>query len=239
MKNFGKVIGATAVLALATAATASPFSQLKFDINGMDVLFTDGSNGSGSSLASVSAGGGLNFTGSWELTFGNAFLVGGGARGNNLSNGAGPFTFAGTATLTSITGFLNFSNGSLTGGSFQFGVSSVGGGDDFIQGSFSNSGSSFITGAVPGGPWFVTGLVINSTFTDGDGDSIYGDNIDMAHFVNKVFGGSFSEIFLSDNGTNGDFDMIIEAPGVPAPLAASAGFAGLIGLGAQRRRRSV
>ncbi|MCA9279825.1 MAG: hypothetical protein H6815_09590 [Phycisphaeraceae bacterium] len=239
MKICGKMIGATAVFALAAAATASPFSQLKFDINGMDVNFTSGANGTGAALATVSSGGGLNFTGSWELTFGNAFLVGGGARGNNLSSGAGPFSFAGTATLTSITGFLNFTNGSLTGGSFEFGVSNNGGGNDFIQGNFSNSGSSNITGAVPGGPWFVTGLVINSVFVDNDGDTQFGDNIDMAKFVGQIFGGSFSEIFLSDNGTNGDFDIIIEAPGVPTPMAAAMGVLGLAGIGSQRRRRTV
>lgn len=224
---------------LQSAAVASPFSQLKFDINGMDVNFFAAANGTGASIATVSAGGGLNFSGSWELTFGNAFLVGGGVRGNNLSSGAGPFNFAGTATLTAATGYLNFANGSLTGGTFQFGVSNNGGGSDLIQGTFANSGSSVITGAVPGGPWFVTGLVINSTFTDGDGDSNFGDNVDITKFINQVFGGSFSEIFLSDNGTNGDFDLIIEAPtppGVPTPMAATMGLVGLLSVGARRRR---
>lgn len=238
MLNTRMIVGGT-VLALASAAVAVPYSQLKFDINGMDVNFYAGANGAGASYATVSAGGGLNFTGSWEMTFGNAFLVGGGVRGNNLSSGAGPFTFAGTATLTSASGYLNFVNGSLTGGSFSFGVSNNGGGNDFIQGSFSNSGSSVITGAVPGGPWFVTGLVINSTFTDGDGDSNFGDNVDMTKFISQIFGGSFSEIFLSDNGSNGDFDLIIEAPqapGIPAPLAASMGVVGLLSVGARRRR---
>ena len=233
MKICGKMIGATAVFALAAAATASPFSQLKFDINGMAIGFTDGPNGTGNAVSTISSGGGNNFTGSWGMNFGAAAFLDNKVRGNNLTGGNGPFVVAGSATLVSVDGFLNFNNGDLVDGTFKFGVTNNGAGVDYVQGSFSNSGTSFITGG-GAGPWNVSGLVINSVFVDNDNDANYGLDVDISLFVNQVFGGSFAEFFLADNGSNGDFDMIVE---VPAPGSAVLGLAAA-GLLASRRRRS-
>lgn len=224
-----------AVLALTAIATASPFSQLKFDINEMDVTFTSGANGTGAALPTVSAGGGLNFTGSWGMKFiANSTFVD--ITGNNLTGGAGPFANAGAATLVGVGGYFNFVNGVLTGGNFVFTVNAAGGGTETIQGTFANSGTSFITGSVPNGPWFVTGLVVNATFTDNGTAGIFGTSVDITKFINQTFGGTFSQIFVSNDGTNGDFDMIIT---IPNPAAASMGVLGLVGVAGLRRRRSL
>lgn len=233
MKISRAIAGAAVVVALGSAATAQPYSQLKFDIDAMTIGFTSGANGTGAAISTISSGGGLGFTGSWGMNFGNAVLQNNEVFGNNLTGGLGQFFSAGNATLVSAAGFLNFNAGNLVDGSFQFGVSNNGAGVDTVQGTFSNSGTSFITGGGLG-PWNVSGLVINSTFTDGDNDSNFGNNVDISLFINNIFGGSFAEFFLADNGTNGDFDMVVE---VPAPGSTVLGIAA-VGLLATRRRRA-
>lgn len=224
-----------AVAGLASSAFAGPFSQLKMDINEFDLKFYTGANGTGGQLATVTAGGGLGFTGSWVMSFtSQTFITNNTVYGNNLPLGFGPYALAGTAQLTSFTGTLNFNAGSLTDGTFSIGVKSVGGLEDFLKGDFVNNGSSVIVGA-PTGPFFIAGAVDDGTFVDDATDAIFGDNVDISAFLaaGNFFPGAFAEILVANNGSNADFDIAVV---VPAP--GSIGLA-LVGAGmiAARRRR--
>lgn len=226
--NRGLMMSSAVVLGAAVCAVAQPYSQLKFDIDNMEMKFYSGFNGSGSSLASVTAGGGANFTGSWQFVLGPGAYVNNQIEGNNLSGGSGPFFPAGGATLVGASGFLNFQNGSLVNGTFSFDAPDASSGLDTVSGTLGNSGTSSLFPL--GNAWFVDGLVLTGGFVD-QGDGKYAQ-VDVSLFNNVSFFGSFAALFVSDDGTSADYDMVVEIPAPGAALALAA--AGLVTI---RRRR--
>ncbi|MCA9279826.1 MAG: hypothetical protein H6815_09595 [Phycisphaeraceae bacterium] len=231
----GTFVGFAVTGLVATVAVAQPFNQLKYDINEFEMNMYAGPNGTGAQYATITAGGGLNYTGSWVMTFdANTFLTNNQVRGNNLPLGFGPFMNAGTAILNDFTATLNFVNGAVVDGSFSVSADSLGGGSDVLVGSFANNGTSNLQGA-PNGPYFVFGDVLSASFNDDGADSIYGQNVDISNFINNGnnFFGAFAEILVADNGTQADFDLLVI---VPAPGTAMLSLAGA-GLLAVRRRR--
>lgn len=231
----GTIFGMALVGIVASAAVAQPFSQLKYDINEFEMNMYAGANGTGAQFATITSGGGLNFTGSWVMSFdANTFLTNNLVRGNDLPLGFGPFSAAGTAVLNDFTATLNFVNGSVVDGTFSVSADSIGGNSDVLNGTFANNGTSSLQGG-PNGPYFVFGSVMSASFADDASDSIYGQNVDISEFINggNNFFGAFAEILVADNGSQADFDLLVI---VPTPGTAMIGLAG-VGMLAGRRRR--
>ncbi|MCA9279128.1 MAG: hypothetical protein H6815_14210 [Phycisphaeraceae bacterium] len=238
-------------LALTAVASADPYSQLNFDMTGFEVSFYSGANGTGTQLASVSAGGGLNFTGSWEFSFSNGALMGNSVMGNNLTGGQGPFLHAGTAQLSGFEGVarMNIVNGIVEYARFVIEVPNAANGVDVFGFGYDDSShvNNIAIQQAIGGAWTVDGFgemgFYKGGIFDGDGDNILGDDVDLSVFNMGPFA-PFSYIpttlfRVQNDGSNMDVNLIFDsgANAIPMPLTSAMGFAGLIAIGSVRRRR--
>lgn len=207
------IVGAAALLAAASTATANPLLQL--DLNG----FT----------ATASGSFGLNFTGSVTLTRGSGILndiliLPTGFAGPSNSQGA-PI---GLNNTNGLTGVINFSNGQVTGGNINVRLSN----NDTYTTQISSGGS---VGSFVGGGFTVQALTFGGLFND----NVFGA-LNIAQWFNNQGGGGLPGSFLqfrfnpnSQGSGTADMDLFVNA--VPLPPAAWAGLATLAGVVVARR----
>ncbi len=212
MKRF--VLGFAVATSMACGSIASADETLQMDLNALGVQVMN-------SLGAPSAFGGLNHTGSVNLSdvFGTSSLAG--IFIDTINQGF-------NGTLTDMTGLIQLTNGNVTGGSLSVTVNGV----DTYTAQIANAG--YVENYIGGG-YTIQGLTFNGAFSS----SMFG-NVNVAAWAEGTLPGSFLQFNFEPtaNGTGfADLDLFVQV--VPLPPAAATGLASLAGLmlvGRLRRR---
>jgi len=208
-----------ATAALATAGSALAVTELQIDINALRAQSYLGNGSKGF--------GGVNHTGTIQLSSGGASNLAGILIDGNAQMVAG-------GLLMAFSGTINLSNGFVTGGSLNI---SLNNGDTFSTGIQNGAGQIQFQA---GQGFSIDGLTTNGVFSSA---SFAGVNI-TPWFNDQPLDGSFINFSFGPNvmGFDGDTDIDIflpadeDRPEIPAPLAGGMAGLGLLGLGARRRR---
>ena len=219
--KFGTMLAVCGVCA-AMSAAATAASELLIDVNGLTAQATTSSGGAGF--------GGLTHTGSISLfNDPNSVLAGVGIDGVNQATTPGlGMTFSGV---------INLVNGVVSGGSISVSMSDGSAYMAVIQGGIGQI-------ALQAGQGFqIDGLTFNGFFSDSGAPGMInkfaGVNITPWALSEPLFGSLLNFAFQPNtNGrdTDADIDIFVTAV-IPAPVAAMAGAAGLLGVASVRRRR--
>lgn len=205
--------GLVALGACALGSVAHGASTLQIDLNGL-------------TATASSAGFSTTFTGTISLAHdANSTMEGIKINGASQTLGAG-------FVLSSLSGSITTVGGAVTGGSFSVSVF-----DGSVTDTYSASISAF-SGSIntqAGQGFTIDGLTFSGFFS---GTSFAGVDVTLWD-SNEPLSGSFLN-FAFDPGTgtsDSDADLDVFVVAVPLPTGASLGLAGLIGVGAMRRRR--
>jgi hypothetical protein len=205
-----------ALLSSATAALATPI--LQFDLNGFTSQARDGGG-------AASAFGGVTHTGSVAFSLGTGVL-------NGIFINSANAGFSGFS-LTGISGQINLSSGTVTGGSLTI---SINNGDSYTCSIVANSGTVKTSVIPPGGGFTIEALTSNGFFND----SMFG-NVDVSTWFNSQglqgLTGALLEFNFAPNAAGtaySDMDVFVVAPLPPAFIG---GLACIGGLAVYRRHR--
>jgi len=221
--NKALILGAgIAVGGVASAASAG--GELQLDVNSMTVQAKDSADGLGSDVAF----GGETHTGSVLFgTDGNTNL-------NDIlidGTSVGPVPDA-DWSLTSLTGFINLDNGTVTGGEFEIEITNSDTLDVDTYSAVIVNGTGDVNDEAPG--FAIDGLTFMGMFDDAE----FGGVDTQQWFDNQPLFGSFTNFAFNPNSGGFDNDANLDVfVAVPLPAGAGLAAAGLLGVGAIRRRK--
>ena len=214
------------------AAAAASFAFAGSAFAGHPVLFFDIQQFDYSATGALSE----SFTGTITYSFGADTVLN---SVEGASTSSGPFTDAGDGgTLSTFSGMLTFSGGTVTGGSFAFGNTA---GDSVTVSVRSGAGDIDSNVSVEGTSFSINGLLFDWVFVSDDSPEKFGD-VDVSAFFDSngdaIAGiGDFLNFDLS-GGASGraDGEFLVVASTIPLPTAAGLGLVGLAGVASRRRR---